>query len=161
MTTKRGFTPIEITISVLILGLLVVGIVEVYYTALERQRFNEAVEGVMSMFQKARSLTLASKDTSGGTGKQYGLHFDDATIIANPNRVVLFEGAVYNGSGIETYQLPNGVAITAVIPQPPEIYFNRITGAISPSGGFVMLGSARSGLSRSVIMYPTGTFSIL
>jgi len=158
----------------LIFGIIVAVTVDAYFSFLNRQRLSEAVEGTVSMIQKARSLTLMSQDST-GTGKRYGVHFDDKNALAPnvPNRVVLFAGDSYISTAVlETYQFPASINIDALfilvsgVPY-TEIYFDRIVGTASVKQGtsFVEYGcplaicivvkSTKSGETKIINIFPT------
>ncbi len=146
---NQGRTLLEMLIVLSILGVLIALVVTVYSRFLDDKNFSAAVECALTLSERARSLTLASKDitVSGGGAAQYGIHFDDKT-KPTPNRLLLFMGSNYfsvpTPATLESCQFPAGVVLDSVtifantgtsvcqqFPGAAEIYFDKITGGIS------------------------------
>ena len=81
---KKGFTLLEILISITVLIILATIIFSVFLNLRNIQTLKSAGEQVMALIDEARFKTLSSrKDT------QYGVHFETG-------KVILFEGAVFS-----------------------------------------------------------------
>jgi type II secretory pathway pseudopilin PulG len=117
MWRSRGVSILEILIVVGIVAVITAISTTVFSNFLDNQRLNAAVEGTVSIIQRARSYTLASKGNS-----FYSIHVEDKN-SQNPtgkNFIELFKANDYwNISPInkrfEKFSMPNGVEIVNVI----------------------------------------------
>ena len=172
MRSERGFSAIEIIIVVVIL-VIVMGIsVAAYSSFLNAQRLNSAVEGTISVIQKARESTLSSKDTSGGTGKQYGVRFNDKNAAMSPNSVQLYEAPPPFTIEVEPrFDLPGGVQIDSVSIMPvggnqKDIYFDRLSGNVRDSVGSanasasIVIKSLSSSAQKTITISQTGVVEV-
>lgn len=172
---RRGYTMIEIVIVVFVVGFILAAIISAYANSLDRQRLNEATEGIIALGQKARSATIASLDNSGGQGGRYGLHFD-LNSGSPANQVVMFRGDIYNGgTAVETYKLPVGILLTGALTGQAgtditNFFFKRITGEVEVKQsngsfvdlcvnlfcGWITIQSQGSGILRALAISQTG-----
>ncbi|MEK7576855.1 MAG: hypothetical protein AAB482_04150 [Patescibacteria group bacterium] len=105
-----GFSLIEMVVVVSISTFLIATSINTYSNFSDRQRLNAAVEGTVSLIQKARSQTLASKENL-----LYSIHVEDTNSTANPKNFI----AAYNGNNyfapnkkIEKFSMPAGIEIS-------------------------------------------------
>ena len=165
--SSRGTSLIEIVIIVVIFLILLAMITTSYVKFLNYQRLVEAVEGTVSIIEKARNLTLASKN-----GLAYSIHIDDEGGVAPAqNRIVLYTGTYGSGETVvETFAIPGAVKILAFATPNPgfkrqsggacvndasskrELYVERITGnmKVSYSGGTDMLCASTAPCTNAV-----------
>lgn len=140
---KKGFTLVEMVIVVGIIALITGLSVTAYVNFLDSQRLNEAVEGTVSIIQKARAFTLASRGDTGGLS--YSIHVEDNT---SGNKIILYKGNdVYDISQkVEEFTLSSATAITKYSfnqdvsptvgckpdsqPTNKDFHFTRLTGEI-------------------------------
>ncbi|MBI2053102.1 MAG: hypothetical protein HYT34_02555 [Candidatus Ryanbacteria bacterium] len=179
-----GFTLIETVVVVIILVVVTAVIITAYSNFLAGSRMNDAVENSVATFQKARNLTLSSKDDTSGSGKIYGVHIDDKNALS-PNRVVFFvpSGVSYAYSASDSnnvvYQMPSGVEIALLLTagtNPPvsskELYFKRITGEaqlwdpgqnklVAATSFLMTLYSLKLNTYKSISILSTGALQIL
>lgn len=109
----KGFTFIEIIITVAVLMVITVFTLVTLNTFRENQSLKNSVNETIALINQARSKTLSSQDFS-----QYGIHFESS-------RIVLFKGI--------TFSEPNPDNIVLTLPSKIEI------SGISLNGGGVNL----------------------
>lgn len=122
----RGFTVIEILVTVSILAILMVIIFLGYSSFRDRMSIDVISNEVVGSLHLARNKTVSSVDSS-----SYGVHFEN-------NQYVLFKGNVYNPGDINNivYTLPAQVEIYAINLSGGggEVLFNRINGTTDSDG---------------------------
>ncbi|MDA1334400.1 MAG: hypothetical protein O2794_00085 [bacterium] len=109
---NRAYSIVELLIVISIGIIVTVIIVSGYSRFLDGQRLNSAVEGTISLLQKARNQTLSALKCEGSacagvhpeSGTFYGVHFDD-NAASSPNRVIRFRGNDY-GDGNKVFDNP-------------------------------------------------------
>jgi type II secretory pathway pseudopilin PulG len=165
---RAGMTIIEIVVVIFILILVVYGVATVYGQFLDRQQLNAAVEGTVSIIQKAREQTLASKDSS-----FYGVHFDKVS-----EQVTLFKANRFSDAAKQqdVFQFPSSIEIQSTSTSSPQqiaggdILFLRLTGDLvvgngaalpavgtsTLSGGSIIIRSKRSGAAKTINLSSTG-----
>lgn len=171
MSYKKGFTLLEIVIVTAIVIILLAIITQGYYNFLDHQRLNGATESIITLIQRARSLTLASKDANAGatTGDRYGVYFRKNMSPADA-RVFKGDNPIDTGCSPADCQVPYTFPGSIIIDSyyfPPanfetdpnsSIFFKKITGDIevkNPSApptftplapyGYIILRSTWSG----------------
>lgn len=180
-----GFTFIEMLIVISITGILITIVVTMYISALDAERLTDASESIVSLFQKARGQTLASKGES--RTMRYGLHLRDSVASADPNEVAIVKGDSHSDE-IEKYSLPSGIDIvpfssSSFCPAPEAgsvrttLFFEPLTGNMvvdnGLGGAYVALGygcasatatiqvrSRSSGKTKTITIIPTGVIQI-
>lgn len=75
---KGGYTLIELTVAIGIMVMLFAIGFSAFQSYLSQQGLNAAVEHAVAVLARGRSYTLGSFDTSGGAGRNYGIHIDAA-----------------------------------------------------------------------------------
>lgn len=173
MKRKKGFSLVEIVVIAGIISVVTSILTVSYKNFLNNQRLNAAVEGTVSMIQKARERTLSSRDESGGSGKQYGVRFN----ISPTNTVQLISGgSVVTDSGtagpIEetTFQMADGITLQSVTITPDpggnkDIIFKRVSGDVTNSAGTaittnVLIVLQSSSGSRTIQVGPAGIVEV-
>ena len=125
-----GFTLIEIIIVIAILVVLSVVILNVFRTFDESKALSQEASNVISVLEKARQLTLFSKDFS-----QYGVHFDT-------DEITLFRGITYSSSdpNNSSTKLHSKVSIASVTLSGggSDVIFKRLSGETDQDGTIVL-----------------------
>ena len=113
------------------------------------QTVDKAALLAVSVLDEARSLTLASKNSS-----QYGVHFDDVNA-----QIILFTGSVYSAgaSSNQINALDAAVQISSInlAGLGKDVVFNRLTGGTAQTGT-VTISSRTDNTSKTVTVYGTG-----
>ena len=138
----KGFSIIEVGISVSILALLSAGVRGAFSIFRDTRELDRASSDVLNFVREARSRTLASENDS-----QFGVHFES-------DRAVLFRGAAYveGAADNEIYLLPPRVEVYSITIQGNNVVFERLTGNASVSGTVAFrLKSAPSKISTLFI----------
>ena len=119
---KKGFSFIEIIVTVAILVVIIAMGVSAYSKFLDGGRLNTAAEGAVSIIQKAREYTLSSRENS-----FYSIHIEDKNVAGEKNYFQLFRANDYSKTNkrSEKYSLPQGTEVTSI----------HTETAISPSAG--------------------------
>jgi len=149
--SRRGITLIEILIVLAGMGILFAIIVPQFSQIRENQVLKTAVADVLSTVDKARSQTLASKDSS-----EYGVHFQS-------DKVIIFKGIIFSdidpNNVITDIILPaniSNVTLGGISDVSGDMYFNRIYGAPN-TNGTITISSPSS--SRIITIYQSGSVS--
>ncbi|HJN62670.1 MAG TPA: prepilin-type N-terminal cleavage/methylation domain-containing protein [Candidatus Paceibacterota bacterium] len=145
---SRGFTLIEIIIAFVILAVLATVIFGVFRTFDESQALSRDVSNVVSIVERARQLTLFSKDSS-----KYGVHFAS-------DEVVLFKGGSYYSSNpdnivtklhskifIQDINLNGGVS---------DLVFERLSGETEQNGTITLQSKTDSSKTKTLTIEKTG-----
>ena len=115
----RGFTLIEIFISVAVIVVIVLVVAGGLSSFRRSAELNQAVDGVVSQLREARHRTIESKDAS-----QWGVHVESS-------RTTLFKGVSFpEGTDKEVFTLPSAVTAAG----PADIVFKRISGDTDNAG---------------------------
>lgn len=144
--TARGFTLIEILISVAVIGILSAATLSAFGSFLKSKTAEGASYEVLSALSKARSMTLASKDSS-----QYGVRFDAGS-------VTIFKGASFAPGNPENKVFPlTGAGVTNISlgGGGQSVVFERLSGRSAQSGTVTVSGIGGGG-SRVINIYETG-----
>lgn len=122
--TENGFTPLEILIAVVVVGLLAASSVRPMKNYLRRMEFRNSSQNIKHLVQTAQSKAMANPNV------HIGVYFDKAS---SPNRVMLFQDKAnpaaydYDGSGDPAYLAPAilkpGTSIQTLSGYPDEIVF--------------------------------------
>lgn len=152
MVMARGFTMVELLLSVFILTAIVSFSTYIYLSYYVNKTLDTAGEVVHTTFSRAYLDTIGSKSDA-----QYGVH------IAS-DRVVLFTGAVYNPAAPENvdYSLGQGVEIANISLSGggSEVVYQRVTGSTAQSGTFQIRSIRDSSNVRNVTIHPVGLVSV-
>lgn len=115
----KGFSLIEIIISIAIMGILTAMVVSSFHTAQIRKEQQGIVQGILADLEKQKSDTQAGK-----AGSQYGIKF-------NPTNYVLFTGTSYatTSPSNKVVDVNSKFQITeTIINAQNNIYFSKING---------------------------------
>lgn len=149
---NKGFTIIEIIITVAILLVITTLTLIALNTFRENQSFKNAVNETISLINQARSKTLSSQDFS-----QYGIHFE-------LSRVVLFKGT--------TFSEPNPNNIVLILPSSIEIssislnglgvnlIFQKLTGKTDQFGSVVFRVKNDISKTKTIDIKNTGIINV-
>lgn len=126
ISLKKGFTLTELLMVVSIIAVLATIIILSFSNFRNSSALQTTSEDVVSILNKARSNTIASKD-----GYQYGVHF-------STNDVTLFRGASFvfgdTNNEVRTLDTAVEVASTAFNGGGSDVVFQKLTGKTSNYG---------------------------
>ncbi len=124
----RGFTLIEILISVAVVAIIVLIIVSGLSAFRRSADLNHAVDGVLAQLREAKRRTVESRDAS-----RWGVHVESS-------RTTLFKGTTYSfgAADNEVFTLPSAVTASGLA----DVVFKRISGETDNAGMLTLtLGS--------------------
>ncbi|MDP3735640.1 MAG: prepilin-type N-terminal cleavage/methylation domain-containing protein [bacterium] len=144
----RGFTLIEILISVAVIAILA-SIATISFTGLrERQALSIGVEEVRTLLSRARARTLAAEDDS-----VFGLHITTSS-------VTLFRGVTYNPAAgdNELHVLDSLVTISAhaLAGGGADVVFDKRTGMTSDYGTITVALASDVSENKVITIAQTG-----
>ena len=147
-TKDRGFTVIELLVSIAVITLLAVLSFNAFTRFTKRQELNAAVTDIISVLEEARLLTLAAKKNIA-----YGVHF-------NTEDVTLFSGSSYVVSASDNVvtKLTSRVhiATTSFAGGGQDVFFDRLTGKTNNSGTLIVSFKSDTSASTTVTIHATG-----
>ena len=147
-TSNRGFTFIEVLITVSIVAIIVALSANAFSRFNKRQELNNAMRDVLSVLEEARSLTLASKNNV-----MYGVHFEEG-------QVTLFGGSVYSPSSpdnkITILSSRIYIATTSFAGGGSDVLFERLTGSTNNSGTTTFAFRSDISASSTIFIHKTG-----
>jgi prepilin-type N-terminal cleavage/methylation domain-containing protein len=145
---KHGFTTIEILIVLIVSSVLFVVATSAFSRFNKNQALAGSAEDVMSILNKARGQTLASKDDYA-----YGVHFES-------DRIILFLGSSYDPveTTNETTLLSALVTITniSLVGGGDDVLFQKLSGKTSESGTITIALTGDTSESTIITVLPTG-----
>lgn len=146
---KRGYSLIEITVTIAIM-LIIIGIsTRVFQNTNNKQSLEKAVTNVVSIINSVRSLAVSSKEFC-----NYGV-----TISTTSNSLTSFVDPPNCTSDFQfTSLLLNsfGVLISTSTIDDGQIIFQKIEGNTISSGSFTLQLKNDSNSSTTITIYPTG-----
>ena len=145
---NRGFTVIELLLSVAIIAVIsAIGISAMSPVNTDKALITET-EKVLSLIGKARSQTLAAKESS-----VYGVHFEE-------RKAVLFKGSTYSvgaaGNQMQTLHDEVKISALALTGGGFEIVFSKLTGATTQSGTVTLTTLRDAGTTKVITITSTG-----
>ncbi len=150
MHTSRGFTLVEVLVSITIMLMLAVVIVSGFSNFRGYFALRAAVQDVHTALIDARAATLAAKNDT-----VHGVHFDTT-------QVVRFEGPTYATGTATNITLPfsNGItASTTLQGGGVDVVFTRLSG-LSQKYGTTTLTEPHSGATSTILITSTGLIDI-
>ncbi|OGF62775.1 hypothetical protein A2662_00215 [Candidatus Giovannonibacteria bacterium RIFCSPHIGHO2_01_FULL_45_33] len=144
----KGFTLLEILVSMAIIVVLSALIFSVMSSFGESNKLTEANSGIIGLLRDARSRTLASE-----FGSNFGVHFENT-------KAVLFRGDVYDSASPanESYLLPPSIEISAIdlTAGAVDTVFTRLYGTTTASGTVTLRSRSVPAKIHTVSIYSTG-----
>jgi type II secretory pathway pseudopilin PulG len=144
----RGFTAIEVLVSVTIIIIISIIIFLSLSEFRETQVLNQTVTEISSIMYEARFRTLSSLDSS-----QYGVHFEEG-------QVILFKGSSYSPPNpeYEDFILDDYVEISSIslFGSGQDIVFQRITGEVSEYGDITIMSKNDNSKTRTIKIEQSG-----
>ena len=141
---NRAFTLVEILMVLAIMAVVSTISVKTYFNLREKQAIQKDTDSIVSVIEKAKSLSSNRKNDSA-----YGVKFSSST-------VTIFSGTDYtNGNSISKYEMEESVKISAISlsSHDTEINFNKITGNPNATGTITLITPS---YSKIVTIYGTG-----
>ena len=147
----HGFSALELIIVISILVILVGVTIWPLVSLRRHQLLSGSTEQVISLLTEARSRTLSAL-----SGTNYGVSL--AT-----NQLVLFQGASYPGTTLETLELNTGVSLTGINLSGggSVIIFNKLTGKSDQSGTLVLSLDSDTSQTKTIKLETTGVVYLL
>ena len=146
--STTGFSVAELLVVIAVIAILAALSASSFVNLNKTEAVDKTALLAISALDEARSLTLASKNSS-----QYGVHFEDS-------KIVLFTGATYSsGDSSNQVNLLNSVVRTSAINLTGggnEVIFNRLTGATGENGSVTFSFRSDSTVTKTVTIYTTG-----
>lgn len=143
---SAGFTLVEVIITIAVIALLAAFSLETFTATNGRRALELDAARVTAMFDRARGLTLASRNSA-----QYGVH-------VGTNQVVIFQGASYDPATTSNQvELLNAqvTATTSLSAGVADIVFSRLTGTAA-TGTVTLTLIADPTQARSITIGATG-----
>ena len=144
---NRGFTFLELTISIGILAVLLVVIIPSFMDFRRNSILNTETQEVLTLVNKARLSAMSSIED-----EQYGIHLE-------AGKLVLFQGDTYiAGAGKnEEHILNTALTLSSVVVNGggSEVVFQKVTGATNQNATTTLLvvgGTA----STTIVILPSG-----
>lgn len=148
MLKSKGFTLVEIVVSIAITILISLIVISTFASFNNQQVLKKETDAALSVLEKARSLTLSSKDST-----QYGVRFQS-------NSFIFFNGASFSSSSPsnEITVLDNKVRIADInlSSNGVDVVFDRLKGSTSQNGTITFLETADSSKTKTITIYQTG-----
>ncbi len=144
---KKGFTLVEVLVVIAIMLILFKVVSTVFSTLKNTNVLDKQADTVASVFEEARSLTLASYNAT-----QYGVHVESG-------RVVRFTGSSYvsGASSNVASTVSSAVSLSkSLTGGGSEVVFNRLTGTTSQYGTITVSLVASTTQTRSITISSSG-----
>ncbi len=149
---KKGFTAVEILITLAILGILGSIVIGGFNSLNRRQAIDKDALLVVAILNEARSLTISSKEDS-----KYGVHVDETE---SDSEIVLFKGNSYSSSdpdnitsGLSTY---SEISAHSLSGSGDDIIFERLTGSTANTGTITLRLRSDNSVTRTITVGATG-----
>lgn len=152
LTTKGGFSLIELLIVVVIIATIAAFLLSSLFRSQERQNLNAASDDVVSLVAEARSRTLAARNDS-----VWGVHFET-------ERVVLFAGPTFSEGAPENKEatFPKRVIISDIdlASAGDDIIFTRLSGETGQYGTITISLENDSSQNKIITVSATGVVEL-
>ncbi len=151
---KKGIGAIEILISIAILSIVTAVVLPSLSSFKNHQVLVNTAEDIISLLNKARTETLASKNSN-----YYSVHFET-------NRAVLFTGGVFNNGDSNNYVVNFDSAVS--IPSTgginlsgggADVIFTRLSGDTNQNGNIVIQLNSDNNQKKIITIKKTGVSS--
>ena len=150
-----GFTFLEIIIVISIGIILTISSYVIYNSANRQQALQKDAARVASVFEEARSLSVANNN-----GSSYGVHIDQT-------KVTRFVGTVYTSGSVSNVEerLSSYVRISTTSPNglntgKSDVVFTTLTGTTTVSGTIKLYLISSSTIAKKIRIYGTGLTEI-
>ncbi len=150
--STKGFTLIEVIITITVLGILGAIAFGSYRSTLQSQQIEQDAAKIVSVYEEARSLSI-----SGRQGSSYGVH-------ASATKVTRFQGQNYvagSTSNVDELLSPY-VTISAITLTggTSDVIFSKISGTTTASGTITLALIASTTVTKTITIYGTGLVEI-
>jgi prepilin-type N-terminal cleavage/methylation domain-containing protein len=144
MKFRRGFTIVELMVSVTLLAVLATFTIPTYQLLLSQQQLNSAVDQVSDLVRFAAQRTVTEQSV-------YGF-----SVVAGASSVTVFQVNTLNQNvTVQTLTLPSNIEVgTVSFSGNSNIRFST-AGAPSTSGSFTLLDTVRN-KTRTIEVRPSG-----
>ncbi len=149
---KNGITAIELLVVIAVLGIIVSIMIPQFSKIRENQVLKSSASDILSSLNKAKSQTLASKNSS-----SYGVHFQS-------DKVIIFKGIIFSADdtnneiiNIITPANISNVTLDGVNGSSGDIYFSRLSGIPNKTGAITV---STASFSKIITISATGAASI-
>ncbi len=152
ISPKKGVTLVEILVVIAIMVALMLLTLETFNKRGATRALDTDTQAIILELNKARSLTLASKDEM-----QYGVHLSSTS-------VTLFGGPTYieGVATSSTTYFNRNVSISNIYLAGggSDIVFDRLTGKTPHSGTIIVSITGKLDATKNIEVYPTGIAAI-
>ena len=143
---------VEILIVIAVLGIIFAVVLPQFSKSREMQVLKSTISDVLSVFEKAKSQTLASMDSS-----EYGVRFES-------DKVIIFKGTVFVSDddnneiiNIISPAMISDVTLNGISGSSGSLYFNRLSGIPSKTGTITI---STSSYSKIITISATGSANV-
>lgn len=152
MANNKGFTAIELIISIAVVTTLAALIISAFRGFRDAQVLNGSAEGTANLISEAHSNTLGSKKSL-----QHGIHIE-------MNRLVIFEGTVFSESNPANRELKISsqveISVISLNGGGSDIVFQKLTGETSQYGMITLRLKGNPSKIKTVTVSQAGAVSI-
>lgn len=144
---KRGFSLVEIIVSVSIIALILSVTITSFVELNKREALSSNVIAVMTSLRDARAQTLASVGAS-----QYGVKVD-------ADRTTFFKGSIFSSStpGNQTFMYSSYIRASSTV---QSYVFERVTGNATASGTIDVYVYSNPTIKKAIRVQSTGLVNI-
>lgn len=153
---KKGFTFVELMVSVGLIVLLAVLAVPALRIFQQQQNVGQKAQEIMGVLRSAQSKTVASEGSS-----SYGVYFNTGSI---PHQYTLFKGSTFAARDVsvdETYKFPSTLEFFNVNVAGNQVVFDRLTGFTSQPGNISVRLKSDTSQTRTVYVESVGQIGIV
>jgi len=148
----RGITLVELSVVISILALIALITWGSFSSLNQSQILDKEASNVLTILQRARNLTLASKDAS-----QYGVYFDT-------DKVVIFKGDEYDPVSLDNEVVSlhpeTRVESLDLAGGSEYVVFARLTGVTAQSGTTTLSLVKSPSTIKNIVIFSTGLAEI-
>lgn len=143
----KGFTVVELLVVVAITAMIAAIVIASLNNFRERQVPKNSIGEIAGLLERARSLTLASKDET-----VYGVHL-------LTNGAYLFKGTIFSSSSVDNIFVPLDALVatrSTLVGGGSKIVFDRLTGKTSQYGTIDIYLVSSTTQKRTITVHQTG-----